>query len=281
MRALAPIVLAVATITGAAIADAQPARRMADWPGLIDATAMRDLITTPRLRIIDLRDPAAYELGHADGAVSAPIESWYEAVRQDALPNLIGQAGIHRSRPILLVHDDTDVESFSEAAWVAWELKRRGVVSVSILEGGMAAWEGQGLRTTTRVHRHRTYNEPFDVDHTAAASQNEVAGIRLGVAEGELLEISADSEWSDIEGMPTVSLETLIGEGEGLGDRLELLDRLKNTPVSWQTERVVVFSDDPRVATAFWFLASEILGIRGVAVMPTGTGNTSVAELEQ
>lgn len=259
---------------------AEPVRIVASWPALIDAGGMRQRIDTPRLRIIDLRDAAAYAEGHADGAVSVPMEAWTEAARLNGLAKLIGDAGIHPARPLLLIHEDSATDAFVDAGWLAWELRRRGVASVTILEGGWDAWEEAGLRTTLRVHRHRTYDMAFDVTDLAASSQNEAAGIRLGVAAGELLEITGpEVEAYSIEGVPALSMANLIGDGDL--DQLDLLEGMKSVPVSWQSERVVVFSEDPRLAAAFWFLASEILGISGIAVMPAASGGTTIAGLAE
>ena len=75
-------------------------------------------------------------------------------------------------------------------------------------------------------------------------------------------------------GVPAVSLTELLGSGEALADPAGLLERLKNAPLPWGVERVIILGDTPEAAPAFWFLASEILGIEGLAVgaAPGGLG---------
>ena len=270
MRLVAVLLLALASFTGAAAA--------AEWPAFVDAAGVRERLATPGLRIVDLRGSAAYAQGHADGAVSMPAARWHAAADEGRLPEVIGAAGIHPDRPLLLVHYDTEPANFIEAAWIAWILTTRGIRSVSMLEGGMAAWGAAGIRQTDRVHNHRRYTLDYPVADGAVIPRSELDAVRLGPA--RIARVSTRSPGADGGGPSTLVLDDLLAGPEGLADRAALLERIKNAPMPWGADRVVLDGDTREAAPALWFLASEVLGIRGRSVAEPPEPATRRASLE-
>lgn len=269
-RLLAAFSVIALTMFGEAVA-------ATSWPALITTSELRPRLTTPGLRIVDLRGSAAYAHGHADGAVSMPFARWKDAAESGELPSVIGAAGIHPERPLLLVHYDTGIDNFAEAAWIAWELKIRGIRSVSLLEGGMAAWQSAGIRQTERVHRHRTYRLDYPRDDAALVQGRELEAIRDGW--GRLALVRSRTQPSDVDVVPVVSLAELLDVEGGPVDRAELLERVKNAPVTWGAGRVGIIGDTPEAAAAFWFLASEVLGIDDLAVVGSPPAGQNLADL--
>lgn len=125
---------------------------------LIDASALRDRLDDPTVRIVDCRfslsEPAAgrvdYERAHIPGAVyadldqdlSAPIDA---ASGRHPLPQFgrlcarLGSWGVDETRQVV-VYDAADG---AIAARLWWLLRYLGHEAVALLDGGWQAWTGQ------------------------------------------------------------------------------------------------------------------------------------------
>lgn len=89
----------------------------------------RDIVGAAE-RIVDLRSPDEYELGHLPGAVSIPLNQlWF---RMDELP--------WRPDAVIVAYDDDPVRQ----ARAGELLKAEGYYRVHFLRGGFAAWRGSG-----------------------------------------------------------------------------------------------------------------------------------------
>lgn len=133
---------------------------MADCLPLVSTQWLADRLDDPRLRIVDIRSVvdggarAAYERAHVPGAVHTDYakDGWRRTrgmasglLPDDAtLAHLIGRLGVSRAHHAVIVCAGTTVGDFSAAARVYWTFKTAGHQAVSILDGGMAAWEREG-----------------------------------------------------------------------------------------------------------------------------------------
>jgi thiosulfate/3-mercaptopyruvate sulfurtransferase len=114
----------------------------------------------PNVRVVDVRSAvdggarAAYEEAHVPGAVHTDYarDGWRatKGMATGLLPDtatlarLIGALGVTPSHHVVIVSAGTSAGDFSAAARVYWTLKTAGHRAVSILDGGMAAWEADG-----------------------------------------------------------------------------------------------------------------------------------------
>ena len=115
----------------------------------------------PNMRVVDIRSAvdggarAAYEQAHVPGAVHTDYakDGWRatKGMATGLLPEtatlarLIGALGVTPSHHVVIVSAGTSAGDFSAAARVYWTFKTAGHGVVSILDGGMAAWAGEGL----------------------------------------------------------------------------------------------------------------------------------------
>jgi thiosulfate/3-mercaptopyruvate sulfurtransferase len=113
------------------------------------------------LRIVDIRSAvdggarAAYAQAHVPGAVHTDYakDGWRatKGMATGLLPapaslaRLIGRLGVTPGHHVVIVSAGTSAGDFSAAARVYWTLKTAGHRTVSILDGGMAAWSAEGL----------------------------------------------------------------------------------------------------------------------------------------
>jgi len=118
-------------------------------------------LADPRLRVIDIRSAvdggarAAFEQAHVPGAVHTDYakDGWRatKGMATGLLPDaatlarLIGRLGVAPAHHVVIVSAGTSAGDFSAAARVYWTFKTAGHRAVSILDGGMAAWAGEGL----------------------------------------------------------------------------------------------------------------------------------------
>jgi len=118
-------------------------------------------IADPRLRVIDIRSAvdgggrAAFEAAHVPGAVHTDYakDGWRatKGMATGLLPDaatlarLIGRLGVTPSHHVVIASAGTSAGDFSAAARVYWTFKTAGHHAVSILDGGMAGWAGEGL----------------------------------------------------------------------------------------------------------------------------------------
>src|SRR5512142_2121293 len=115
----------------------------------------------PQLRVVDIRSAvdggarAAYEQAHVPGAVHTDYakDGWRATKGMAtgllpdtaALARLIGRRGVTPGHHVVIVSAGTSAGDFSAAARVYWTLKTAGHRTVSILDGGMAAWLAEGF----------------------------------------------------------------------------------------------------------------------------------------
>lgn len=119
-------------------------------------------LADPHVRILDIRSAvdggarAAYEQGHAPGAVHTDyVKDGWRAVKGMAsgllppaefLAALFGRLGLTPDQHAVIVSAGTTVGDFSAAARVYWTLVMARHRSVSLLDGGMAAWRRDPAR---------------------------------------------------------------------------------------------------------------------------------------
>ena len=165
MKALIAFTVAL-TATHAALA-AQP---------LLSPQQLQPLLSRADVRVIDIRDPKSFELGHIEGAVNAPYGKWRgPASNPGDLPDkakltpLIQSLGLTPATHAVVVSNGVDSSDFGAMARVYWTLKSLGLKELSIVNGGMMAWEGSGQQTTqvTTKVTPSTYAPTFDAQWLA------------------------------------------------------------------------------------------------------------------
>lgn len=103
---------------------------------------------------IDGGGKEAYEKGHIPGAVHSDYDKAGWRVERKGVPfmlptvaeleKLIGELGIDEETHVVVVPAGVSYTDFGSAARVYWTLKTVGINDVSILDGGVAAWQAAG-----------------------------------------------------------------------------------------------------------------------------------------
>ncbi|HUX21441.1 MAG TPA: sulfurtransferase [Spirochaetia bacterium] len=137
---------------------------------LVSPQELQGELTTPRLLILDVREPTAYLSGHIPGAVNLPLSELQHSVDlsngnvSPAIVKPAGQirgpfraAGIERDSRIVLY----DAGETYSATRVWWMLDYYGHLHIAVQNGGLAAWKAMGGElATNQVHLRRGRFEP-------------------------------------------------------------------------------------------------------------------------
>ena len=127
----------------------------AQHPMLVTTQWVADHLGDPRLLLIDMSEPVAYERAHIEGAVGVP-HPWLKG-RED--PNLVmsgadfealaRRLGISNDSVVVLYDDH--LNRAAARGW--WVLERYGFEGARVLDGGLHAWISEGRPLTQEVPR--------------------------------------------------------------------------------------------------------------------------------
>ncbi len=107
------------------------------WPNLqrrgarVSTLQATQLINQGKAIVVDVRQPAEFSAGHLRDAKNIPLGE---------LSNRIGELDKFKSRSAIIV-----CQTGARAAKAAAQLKKAGFNEVYSLDGGIAAWQAQGL----------------------------------------------------------------------------------------------------------------------------------------
>ena len=149
---------------------------------LVSPPELKALAAEPSARVLDIRDPKAYGAGHIPGAASAPYGQWRgPASNPGELPplakltKLVQALGLTPQSRVVVVSSGDDTTDFGGAARVYWTLKVLGLKDLSILNGGMKAWNAAGLPRDTAAVQVKGSDYAPQLDASLIASRDEVA----------------------------------------------------------------------------------------------------------
>jgi thiosulfate/3-mercaptopyruvate sulfurtransferase len=233
---------------------------------------------------VDGGGATAYEAAHVPGAVHTDyVKDGWRATKGMAtgllpenqhLAGLFARCGITPATHVVIVGAGTSAGDFSAAARVYWTLKIAGHRELSLLDGGMAAWQQAGLP----VESGRNAAPP-----TSPYPVSVVGGLRADLAAVEqavkrhdatLLDTRSTSYFEGREKSPQAKRAGRLPEAVHLDHALSFdpaSKRLKPLP---ELEQLYALPDQPVVsycntghqAATSWFILSEVLRRRGVSL---------------
>lgn len=125
-------------------------------PLLVEPAWLHARLEDPALRIVDMAsDPKTYRAGHVRGAAYLGVRelmppappAGVRALNADEASGIFGRLGIG-DRTHVVIYDDA---GSLHASRLFFTLELFGHAKASILNGGLAAWRGQGLPLVTEV----------------------------------------------------------------------------------------------------------------------------------
>lgn len=172
---------------------------MHTWPFVVDPAELQQRLAEPGLLIVDLGSPERYAAGHIPGAVHLDYVR-IVAKREPTVGLLPDLATLTEVLSELGLTTNTQVVAYDEegggkAARLLWTLDVLGHDKISLLDGGIVAWEAVGLPLvqTASLSRRSDYVAAAFVRATADA---DYIKSRLGQADFCVLDARSPLEFS-------------------------------------------------------------------------------------
>lgn len=243
------------------------------WAPLLEPAQLSDLLARePGIRVVRLT--GSYDEGHIPGSVSAPY-SWFRGPQENAgqlpalpeLTRIVQQLGITAQTPVVLVHGGSSAVDMGASTRVYWTLKSLGVETLSILNGGFAAWQAAELPVSTDA----TAPEPSDFQ----PQWNDE--YRVTTAQMEELVVSGDAQIVDARPQPYFTGEQATAARAGTlpgatslsfeemfeGNRMQSgaeLSAILDEAIADDADLTVTFCNTGHLGSINWFVISEIGG---------------------
>lgn len=138
---------------------------------LLTPQDLQPLLSQPHVRVVDIRDPKGFAAQHVPGAVNAPYGQWRgpatnpgELPDQPKLVALVQKLGLTPQTHAVVISHGKDATDFGAMARVYWTLKSLGLTELSVVNGGMRAWDAAKMPTSTTPVQvaPSTYAPTFD-----------------------------------------------------------------------------------------------------------------------
>ena len=245
---------------------------------LLTPQELQARLADPQVRVIDIRDAKSYAANHIAGAANAPYAQWRgPATNPGELPalpkltTLVQSLGLTPTTHAIVVSSGADATDFGAAARVYWTLKVLGLKELSILNGGVQAWNKAGLPQTQEATRLATSNFQPVLDGTQIATKEEVAQ-RVKSGQSVLLDARPSSFFNGEVRAPAAKVPgTLPGAVNFTHDKwfapgsstFVSAEQARQIAVSSPIDpakETVSFCNTGHWAATNWFAVSEVLG---------------------
>lgn len=245
---------------------------------LLAPAELQTLVSGSAVRVIDTRPAPEFAQGHIAGAVSAPYGAWRgPATNPGELPPLpkltalVQSLGLAPETPVVIVYAGRDSSDFGSAARVYWTLKSLGLHQLSVLDGGLKAWQGAGLPLTTQVATvaRSTWQPVFDTRWQATRAELEstlqgphallVDARPAPFFEGRAAHDAAGA-WGTLPGAVNLDNARFFKPGSAALLEPAELARVAASASAPAGPATVSFCNTGHWAATDWFVRSEVLG---------------------
>jgi len=260
------------------------------WPKIVAPVDLDAAQTTmPGIQIIDIRAQKYLKKGTIRGAVSIPYKSWRgpksrpgQPPSEEALAELIGEAGIQLDRPIVIVGYSGKAFHAGQAAFVYWLLKTAGAEQASILHGGIKAWRADDLAMAAEPITLPPTEGELDYRMDWWASPVEIFAVVTGQKDGSILDARLDSQvkksvetGKPMTSMPLARYVPASWFTDNLSDRKlsveeqnKFLARLLDRGIDPSSDVLISICQTGELSALSWFYASEVVGLDNVQYYP-------------
>ena len=272
-----------------ALGSAANAERLTDQP-LVKPDWLSANLGNNSLVVVDIRAPVkgddVYAKGHIPGAVNAPygVFGWRKKIDsvpgqlppQDEIAGRIGSLGIDNDKHVVIVPFGKNSSDFGSATRVYWTFKVLGHDAVSILDGGMEAWNKSGGELSTASAEPQAAKFEVSFRSELIADADEVASAKeRGI---ELVDARPADQFSGKKKSPVARVAGTIPGAVNIqqssfydGKNLSFADR---DSIAALTEKAgigpdakeITFCNTGHWASVAWFGLSEVLGNKNTAM---------------
>ena len=270
-----------------------PAAVMAQ--GLSPIISTEDLaknLKDPNVIVVDIRKVEEYRAGHIPGAIGIFYNNWApgrgglqnEMPPDEDLMDLLSANGIQPDSTVVVYGSTGTGPDRVNVTRVAWALKYAGVQKVAVLSGSIEKWairEKREMSTEIVKPKAKTYKGKFNRD--LLVKKEALKGM-IGIA--TIVDVREASFFSGEQKLPFVAKAGRIKSAVNLptaqvfdkyppGEHLEqccytykdtatLKNMASGVVGSDLSKEIIVYCDSGRVASAWWFILSDVLGYKNV-----------------
>lgn len=247
----------------------------ADW--LAQHLGDRDLLLIDIRSAVDGGGEAAYLQAHVPGAIHTDYaKHGWRATKgmatgllpgKEFLATLLGGLGLTPAHHAIIISAGTSAGDFSAAARVYWTLKIAGHDKVSLLDGGMAAWQGRPVDAGPRAKIPApSYPVQF---HPELRCDLEATQAAIAKGTAVMLDSRSASYFAGREKSPQAKRPGRLPASRHLDHtlvfdpatkRLKPVAELASLFDSVPAKPVVNYCNTGHQAATNWFVLSEILG---------------------
>ena len=234
------------------------------------------------VRVIDIRDAKSYAARHIPGAVNAPYGQWRgpasnpgELPGLPKLTTLVQSLGLSPATHAVVVSSGADATDFGASARIYWTLKVLGMKELSILNGGVKAWDDAKLAQNTDTAKVAVSSFQPQLDATLIATKEEVVK-RLNAGDSLLIDARPASFFNGETRAPTAKVPGTLPTAVNLqhdkwfapgSSTFISNDQAKQvaaaSPID-PAKETVSFCNTGHWAATNWFAMSEVLGQKNV-----------------
>jgi thiosulfate/3-mercaptopyruvate sulfurtransferase len=255
-------------------------------PPLLTPAELAARTAGPDVRVIDIRDAAAYANEHIPGAVSAPYGTWRgpagnpgELPPLPKLTTLVQRLGLTPATHAVVVSSGADATDFGAAARVYWTLKVLGLKELSVLNGGMAAWAAAGLPQDRVVPTVAASTYSPRLDPSLVATRDELVAL-VGSGRAALIDARPAAFYNGetrhpaakaagtLKGAVNVEHATWFRPGTSTFVSADEARTLAAAAPLDPARDTVSFCNTGHWAATNWFALSEVLGQKQVKLYP-------------
>lgn len=250
---------------------------------LMSATELQASLSSGQLRVIDIRESKSYSANHISGAVNAPYGQWRgPAANPGDLPalskltELVQRLGLTPDTHAVVVSSGANDTDFGAAARVYWTLKVLGLQKLSVLNGGIKAWQAAGLPLNNQPVSIQPSAFIPTINETLLITRDELAR-EIGHASAILVDArpaefftgktrhDAAKVAGTLEGAVNVSHSVWFRPGTSLLiDAQQAKEIAAKNHLAQQDKEVVSFCNTGHWAATNWFVLSELVGDKNV-----------------
>lgn len=263
---------------------------------LLTPAELQALAGNDALRIIDTRAAPDFARGHIPAAVSAPYARWRgpatnpgELVPLAQLTGLVQALGLTPDTHAVIVYAGKDATDFGSAARVYWTLKSLGMTHLSILNGGLKAWQAAGLPVAAEAAPVAPSQWQPQFDERWLATRGAVSNL-LGSERAVLIDARpaaffeghtahpAAAAWGTLPGAVNLDNARFFKPGSAALMAPAELAAVAGTLPQTEGGLTVSFCNTGHWAATDWFVLSEVLGQPNARLYPGSMVDWTQAE---
>ncbi|MCU0906963.1 MAG: rhodanese-like domain-containing protein [Rhodobacteraceae bacterium] len=281
-----------AAVAAALLAITGPAAAETRLSPLVTPAELSATLSADAPLILDVRAPGAvdqagtFAAGHIAGAVSAPYALFRgpeanpgQLPPEAELTRVLQSLGVTADRPTVIVHQGANETDFGSAARVYWTLKSSGVSNLAILNGGIAAWQADGLPLSTEAAAPVPSDFTVTFSDRWLATEADVLAVVGGDATATLIDARPESFWrGDDAHAAAASPGTLpqsqyfthsnwFQSGPAIVDAAAARTLAEEAGYT-DDAGLISFCNTGHWAATNWFALSELAGIENVRLYP-------------